>query len=110
MEVWKYTCMVVNLKKVSLYIDEERWAKFKEEVFRKYGTLRKLSDEVEVLLDSFLVEDALARAFKDLGFGVKGTISSQEVEKNRPVSRGPSSEELIKEMRRKRIAENLPGQ
>ncbi len=110
MGVQKYTCMVVNLKKVSLYVDEERWAKFKEEVFRKYGTLRKLSDEVEALLDSSLVEDALVKAFKNLGVDVKGTISSKEVEQDRPISRGPSSGEFIREMRRKRIAENLPGQ
>jgi len=98
------------LKKVSLYIDEEKWTKFKEEVFRKYGTLRKLSAEVEALLDSSLVEDALIKAFKNLGMDVRGTISSKEVEQYRPVSRGPSSGELIREMRRKRIAENLPGQ
>jgi len=51
---------------------------------------------------SSLVEDALIKAFRNLGVDVKGTISSREAEQDRPISRGPPSGELIKEMRRKK--------
>ena len=94
--------------KVSLYIDEETWSKFKEEVFRRHGTLKKLSSEVEALVGTVLIEDALVTAFKDLGINVRGTISSKEVEQDRPLLKGPPSEQLVRGMRGKRIAESVP--
>jgi len=100
--------MVVNLRKVSLYIDEETWRKFKEEVFRRHGTLKKLSGEVEALVGTVLVEGALATTFKDLGINVRGTISSKEVEQDRPLLKGPPSEQLVRGMRGKRVAESVP--
>lgn len=96
--------------KVSLYIDEEVWAKFREEVFRKYGNLRKLSKEVEALLRSTLVEDTITSGFRKLGTEAKGVISSGEVKEKRPMLKGPPSEKIVKEMRQKRIVEALPRQ
>jgi hypothetical protein len=40
-----------TLAKVSLYIDDETWKRFREQVFTRHGTLRKLSEEVEGLRD-----------------------------------------------------------
>jgi hypothetical protein len=96
------------MKKVSLYLDEEVWTKFKGEVFKRYGSLRKLSSEVEVLLRAFLIEDVLTSTFSRLGFRLRGTISSEEVKRGRPVLRGPSSEVIIRGMRGKRIVKALP--
>jgi hypothetical protein len=110
MEVFLYRTLVVCLKKVSLYVDEEVWMKFREEVFKRYGSLRKLSSEVEALLRSSLIEDALASTFNSLGVSVSGTISSENVKQGRPLLRGPPSEEIIREMRGKRAAKALPRQ
>lgn len=93
------------MTKVSLYIDEEVWSKFRERVFSKYGNLRKLSSEVETVLRSTLVQDRVSSAFQKLGFQTEGTVSSRQVKENRPMLRGPPSEEIVREMRGKRIAE-----
>ncbi|MBS7623343.1 hypothetical protein KEJ39_06685 [Candidatus Bathyarchaeota archaeon] len=98
------------MAKVSLYINKEVWAKFREEVFRKHGSLRKLSSEVEALLSSTLVEDKVTAQFEKLGFKTAGAISSRELRERRPALRGPPSERIIREMRRKRVAETLPRQ
>jgi hypothetical protein len=98
------------LAKVSLYINEEVWAKFREEVFRKHGSLRKLSSEVEALLSSTLVEDKVAFEFKKLGIKTEGAISSRELKERRPLLKGPSSEKIVREMRGRRIAKVLSGQ
>ena len=95
------------MKKVSLYLDEELWVKFKEAVLRKHGTLRKLSSEVESLLRASLVDEDVERALKKMGIDVKAFISPEEVKKGRPKLRGPPSQVLIREMRGRRIAENL---
>lgn len=95
------------MSKVSLYINEEVWAKFREEVFRKYGSLRKLSNEVEALLRSTLIEDAVKSGFRKMGIEAEGIISSREVKEKRPLLMGLASEEIIRKMRDKRIAEAL---
>lgn len=95
------------MTKVSLYIDEKVWAEFRERIFRKYRSLRKLSSEVEALLRSTLVEDKVTSAFEKLGFETEGTISSQQVKEERPTLRGPPSEKIVREMRQKRFAETL---
>lgn len=98
------------MAKVSLYINEEVWAKFREEVFRKYGSLRKLSSEVEDLLRSTLVQDKVKSEFEKLGIKTEGSISSREVKEKRPILKGPSSEKIVREMRRKRVVEVLSRQ
>ena len=102
--------MVHLLAKVSLYINEEVWAKFREEVFRKYGSLRKLSSEVEALLRSTLVQDKVKSEFEKLGIKTDGTISSREVKERRPMLKGPPSEKMVREMRHKRVAAALSRQ
>ncbi|MCK5563001.1 hypothetical protein KAI30_02420 [Candidatus Bathyarchaeota archaeon] len=95
--------------KVSLYLDEELWAKFKEAVLRKHGTLRKLSDEVENLLRFSLVGEEVELAFKRLNIETKA-VSIDAIKRERPKLRGLPSELIIREMRGRRIAEALSGQ
>jgi len=91
------------LTKVSVYVDDSVWLSFKKQVFQKHGNLRNLSSEVENLLRSEAVEEQVTSGFGKIGVTVKGTISSQEIKALRPKLRGPSSEEILKEMRRKRL-------
>lgn len=100
--------MVVYLKKVSLYINEELWARFKEVVLRKHGTLRKLSSEVEDLLMASLPDDEVKRAFEKMGADIGTLISPEEVKRGRPKLRGPPSEDLIREMRGRPVAKGIP--
>ena len=90
--------------KISLYIDERLWLRFKEAVLRKHGTLRRLSNEIEEVIRSCLVEDYLESFFKEM---VKASFSIEELKKNRLKPSGPSSEILIREMRGSLI-ETLP--
>ena len=98
------------MTKVSVYIDDAVWLNFKEQVFQKYGNLRKLSSEVEKLLRNAVVEAVITSEFKKINIQAKGTISSQEIKATRPKLRGPPSERILEEMRRKRVAEALPRQ
>jgi len=98
----------IELTKVSIYVNDKVWSDFKKEVFQKYGSLRKISSEVEMLLRSLIVQDAVVLGFRRIGVKADGVISSSEIKAGRPILRGPSSEEIIREMRRKRVAETLP--
>jgi rRNA-processing protein FCF1 len=101
---------VLELTKVSIYVNDSVWIKFKEKVFQKHGNLRKLSSEVEKLLQDAVVETAVISEFEKLGVKVKGTISSQDIKAKRPALRGLPSVDVLKEMRRKRVAQALPRQ
>jgi len=96
------------LTKVSVYVNDSVWLSFKKQVFQKHGSLRKLSSEIEALLRAAIVEDEIVSAFKKTGIIVKGTTSSQEIKQTRPKLKGLPSEEILKEMRRRRIVETLP--
>lgn len=95
------------MKKVSLYVDEALWNRLKEEVLRKRGTLRSLSAEVESLLRSSLVDEGVQSAFSGLGIEVRGVVSPEEIRRDRPRLRGPPSEELVREMRGRRVAKTV---
>lgn len=97
------------MKKVSLYLDEELWVKFKEAVLKKHGTLRKLSDEVENLLRVSMINEDIEKAFKEMGLKVKAVSSPEEIKRDRPRLRGPPSEVLVRKMRSRRV-EVLPRQ
>ena len=102
-----FSSLVVYLKtrkKVSLYLDEGVWAKFKESVFRRQGTLRKLSDEVEKLLRDSLIDESIESIFEKMGIKMKTFVSPKQVKNTRPKLIGPPSEILIREMRGKRLA------
>jgi hypothetical protein len=95
------------LAKVTVYLDDEIWNNFKAQVFLKHGHLRKLSKEVESLLKTALVSDQVVASFQKIGVTAKGTTSSQEIKAMRPQLRGPTSEEILREMRHKRVAQTL---
>jgi hypothetical protein len=92
----------IELTKVSIYVNDKVWSDFKKEVFQKYGSLRKISSEVEMLLRSLIVQDAVVLGFRRIGVKADGVISSSEIKAGRPILRGPYSEEIIREMRRKK--------
>ena len=96
------------MAKVSVYVDDEVWSSFKAQVFQKHGNLRKLSAEVEMLLAAAIVENHVVSAFEKIGVSAKGAASSQEIKALRPKLRGLPSEEIIRQMRNKRIAQTLP--
>ena len=96
------------MTKVSVYVDDSVWLKFKAQVFEKQGSLRKISKEVEELLQATIMEDEIISAFKKTGIAVKGEISSREIKQTRIRLKGPPSEEIVKKMRRRRVAETLP--
>ena len=98
----------IELTKVSVYVDDSVWLKFKAQVFEKHGSLRKISREVEELLRATIMEDEIISAFKKTGIAVKGDISSQEIKQTRITLKGPPAEEIVKEMRLRRVAETLP--
>lgn len=95
------------MKKVSLYLDEKLWTRFKEVVLGRHGTLRRLSSEVESLLRTTLVDEDVEQTLKEMGINVKTYISPEEVKQGRPKLRGPPSEVLVREMRGRRIAEGV---
>lgn len=99
---------MVYLKKVSLYIDENLWIKFKEVVLRKHGTLRKLSSEVEALLQESLIDEEIGRIFEKMGLNIRVLESPEEIKQTRPKLRGPPSEVLIREMRGKHATKGIP--
>lgn len=98
------------MTKVSVYVDDSVWLNFKKHVFQKYGNLRKLSSEVENLLKEVPAEDAVTSAFEKIDIKARGTTSSNEIKASRPPLRGPPSEEIQRQMRRKRVAETLSRQ
>lgn len=102
---------MVYVKKVSLYLDEKLWARFKESVLERHGTLRMLSNEVEDVLRSSLIDaEYLGQEFRKIGVEPKTSVSSQELKEVRPKLRGPPSEVLIRSMRRKRLAKSISRQ
>ena len=96
------------MTKVTIYVDDEVWEQFKAQVFHTHANLRKLSSEVESLLRDTIVEKQAISAFEKLGITAKGTLSSQEIKNLRPKLRGPPSQEIVREMRDKRVAQILP--
>jgi hypothetical protein len=86
-----------------VYVDDAVWLSFKKQVVQRQGNLRKLSSEVESLLRSEIVDANVILGFNKIGVDAKGTVSSQEIKAVRPKLRGPPTEEILKEMRRKRL-------
>jgi tRNA nucleotidyltransferase/poly(A) polymerase len=86
--------------KVAIYIDEAVWKSFKEEVLRKYGTIRGVSKEIESLVESYLVRDALIKCLNNLS-ETYGFIASGKVKEDRPESK-ISAGEVLREMRDER--------
>ena len=88
------------MEKVAVYVDEAMWRSFKEEVLRKYGTTRRLNKEIEGLIESYSVRDAMIDCVNYLS-GTYGFISSEDVKKDRPELKS-SAGEVLREMRDER--------
>jgi len=90
------------LAKVTVYVDDEVWSKFRASVFQKHGSLKALSREVEGSLRSTLVDEDVLSFLEKLaaGLDVKSRV--------RPKLRGSVAEAQVREMRRRRFT-NLSG-
>lgn len=95
------------MTKVSIYVDDAVWESFKAQVFQKHGNMRKISSEVEGILKAEIVQNQIVSEFKKMGVKAQGTASSQEIKARRTKLRGPASEEIVKEMRHRRVAQTL---
>jgi hypothetical protein len=85
------------MAKVTVYVDDEVWSRFRASVFRRHGSLRVLSKEVEESLKSALVEGDV------IPYLVKLRASLKPKSRMRPEGRGPPAEVLIRKMRRRRF-------
>jgi hypothetical protein len=86
------------LAKVTVYVDDDVWSRFRASVFHKHGSLKTLSREVEGSLRSTLPEEDLLQYLE----GLKAGINSRS--RTRPSLRGPPAEAQVRMMRRKRAA------
>jgi hypothetical protein len=89
--------------KVSLYLEDEVWKKFKRNVLRKTGELRSLSSEVQELIRDNSEEDSLRKGFEKIMKTDLKPISSSQVIPIKPSVR-TSSAKTIRKMRYRRIA------
>ncbi len=98
------------MAKVSLYIDDGAWKRFREQVFARHGTLRRLSDEVEGLICSEDIERIVAVGAKKVGISIERGLTPSAIKKARPKLRGAVAESIVRQMRDQRHAGRLPRQ
>lgn len=91
------------MAKVTVYVDNEVWNKFRTSVFNKHRTLRMLSREVEISLKSTMVDEAVEQYLSKLRSHLSVTT------RKRPVLKGPPAQAVIRKMRRRRF-ESISGQ
>ncbi|MHA1971848.1 MAG: hypothetical protein ACTSW1_02575 [Candidatus Hodarchaeales archaeon] len=85
-------------EKASFYPNKKSWEKFKSIVYRKQGSLRTLSKELNNIIEDyslFYLEENLKNL---IGNDIK-SFSTEEIKRNRPKVVGIKSEDLIREMR-----------
>lgn len=85
------------MAKVTVYLDDQVWAKFRASVFQRRGSLKVLSKEVEESLRSALVEEDV------LPYLAKLKASLNPKTRARPEQKGPPAEAQIRRMRRRRF-------
>ena len=90
------------MAKVTVYVDDDVWSKFRASVFEKHGSLKVLSKEVERSLRRSLQEGEVLTFLAQL----RGTAHSKRL--SRPRLKGPPAEVDVREQRRKRF-ESLSG-
>ncbi len=90
------------MAKVTVYLDDDVWSKFRASVFEKHGSLKVLSKEVEFSLKQALQEGEVLTYLARLR-GAGGTKK-----RVRPRLKGSPAEVDVREMRRKRF-ESLSG-
>jgi hypothetical protein len=85
------------MAKVTVYVDDDVWSKFRTSVFEKHGSLKVLSKQVELSLKQALQEDDVLTYLARL----RGKRSPKK--HVRPRLKGPPAEVDVREMRRKRF-------
>ncbi len=90
------------MAKVTVYLDDDVWSKFRASVFEKHGSLKVLSKEVELSLRTALQEGDVLTYLARL----RGTGGPKN--RVRPRLKGSPAEVDVREMRRKRF-ESLSG-
>ena len=90
------------MAKVTVYLDDDVWSKFRASVFEKHGSLKVLSKGVELSLKQALQEGEVLTYLARL----RGTGSLKK--RVRPRLKGSPAEVDVREMRRKRF-ESLSG-
>ncbi len=88
------------MAKVTVYVDDDVWSKFRASVFEKHGSLKVLSKEVEQSLRLALQEGDV------LTFLAR--LSRTSKRQARPRLKGPPAEVDVRELRRRRF-ESLSG-
>lgn len=91
--------------KVSLYLNDDLWKKFRMDVLRKTGDLRSLSSEVQTLIRESSHEDSMRKGFEKLKVDLK-PVSSSQVIPVVPAVRTTSAL-TIRKMRDRRLAKGL---
>ncbi len=94
--------------KVSLYIDDELWKRFREVVLRTRGTSRALSDQVAELIEDALTQEVVARGLIMIDKSPSKILSAAEIKPISPKVK-TSSEKIIRKMRDAR-ASRIYGQ
>lgn len=89
--------------KVSLYVDDDLWRRFREAVLRARGTSRALSDQVAELIEDALTQEAVARGFSLIGKSPTKILSAADIKPVSPRAK-TSSGKAIREMRDGRAA------
>ncbi len=90
------------MAKVTVYVDDDVWSKFRASVFEKHGSLKVLSKEVEQSLRQALHEGEVLTYLARL----RGRAGSKR--RVRPRLKGSPAEVDVREMRRRRY-ESLSG-
>lgn len=87
------------MAKISVYINDEAWKRFREQVFSRYGTLRRLSGELEQLVASEDMERMVLLGARRIGVSIEQDVSPLKIKKGRPKLKGPAAETILREMR-----------
>ena len=85
------------MAKVTVYVDDQVWSRFRASVFQRRGSLKVLSKEVEESLKSTLVEEDLLPYLAKLRARLNPKTHA------RPPQRGPPAEAQIRRMRGRRF-------
>jgi hypothetical protein len=85
------------MAKVTVYVDDQVWSRFRASVFQRHGSLKVLNKEVEESLRSTLVDEDVLPYLARL----KASITPRT--RTRPEARGSQAETQIRRMRRRRF-------
>ncbi len=86
------------MAKVTVYLDDDVWSKFRTSVFKRHGTLKVLSREVEGSLRTTMDEETVSDYLTKLASQLKPRTSE------RPILKGPSAGVMVRKMRRGRFS------